>query len=260
AEILSVISGSPTDIQPVLDAVAERAARLCNAFDALIYRLDGNRLRLVAHQGPIPAPGPIGEYMRPLGRGMVSGRVVLDGRTVHVADMRAAADEVPETARQRLGSRNVLGLPLMREGIAIGAIILRRLEVQPFTDKQIHLVTTFADQAVIAIENVRLFQELQEKNQALTQANTQVTEALEQQTATSEVLKVISRSAFDLQPVLDPLIENATRLCVSGRGVVMRREGDSYQFAACYNVSSELIEFIKRHPITPDRHSITGRV
>src|SRR5262245_7342072 len=226
SEILSVISGSPTDIQPVLDAVAERAARLCNAFDALIYRLDGDRLRLVAHHGPIPAPGPIGAYTRPLGRGMVSGRVVLDGRTVHVADMRAEADEFPETAAQRIGSRTVLGVPLMREGIAIGAIILRRLEVQPFTDKQTHLVTTFADQAVIAIENVRLFKELEAKNRALTDAHAQVTESLEQQTATAEILRVISQSPTDVQPVFDTIIQSAVRLLDGFSGVITQIVGD----------------------------------
>src|SRR3989475_3232003 len=141
-----------------------------------------------------------------------------------------------------------------------GAISITRRDPGAFTPDEIALLQTFADQAVIAIENVRLFTELQEKNRALTHAHAQVTEALEQQTATAEVLKVISRSTFDLQPVLDTLIENAARLCASQRGVIMRRDGDSYHGVAFYNVSPELTDFIKRHPITPGRHSITARV
>jgi len=144
--------------------------------------------------------------------------------------------------------------------VFIGVIFVTRAEPGAFTDREVDLLQTFADQAVIAIENVRLFKELQEKNRALTHAHAQVTEALEQQTATAEVLKVISRSTFDLQPVLDTLIENAARLCASQRGVIMRRDGDSYHGVAFYNVSPELTDFIKRHPITPGRHSITARV
>jgi two-component system NtrC family sensor kinase len=197
AEILRVISRSPTDVQPVFDAVAESAARLCEAFDALIYRREGDLLRLVAHHGLIPNPGPIGEFTRPLRPGMVSGRSVLEGRTIHVADMQTEANEFPESAAGRIGSRTVLGVPLIREGVAIGTIILRRTQVQLFTQRQVALLQTFADQAVIAIENVRLFNELQDKNKALTQAHMQVTESLEQQTATGEILRVISSSPTD---------------------------------------------------------------
>src|SRR5262249_601180 len=132
--------------------------------------------------------------------------------------------------------------------------------IRPFTKKQIDLLKTFADQAVIAIENVRLFTELKEKNQALTQAHAQVSEALEQQTATSEVLKVISRSTFDLQPVLDTLIENAARLCGARRGVIFRRDGDKYHGVAFYNTAPDTIDFVRAHPISPGRHTITARV
>jgi signal transduction histidine kinase/putative methionine-R-sulfoxide reductase with GAF domain len=433
SEILRIISSSPTDVHPVFAAVAANAARLCDAFDATIFQIDTDGLRVAAHEGPIPAH-PVGQGPS-LVRGTPPGRAVLDRRTIHLTDVQAESDEYPEGSAnaRRFGHRTVLVVPLLRADEAIGAIAVRRAEVRPFNDKQIallqtfadqaviaienarlfnetkealeqqtatgdilsviassttdaqpvfetivdsahrlfrsvgtgvirydgdvlydaalrfdssrtkdavsrlfpmrpsastsvglcvlnrsavniadfespdapagvrdiakaggwrstlsvamfreeqiigvifvtraepgaftdrevDLLQTFADQAVIAIENVRLFKELQEKNRALTHAHAQVTEALEQQTATAEVLKVISRSTFDLQPVLDTLIENAARLCASQRGVIMRREGDSYHGVAFYNVSPEFTDFIKRHPITPGRHSITARV
>src|SRR5262249_34765729 len=160
AEILRVISGSPTDLQPVLDAVAERAARLCDAYDAVILRLDGGGLRPAAHYGPIP---PVGVVI-PATRNRVSGRAVVERQPVHVADAQAESAEFPEirTLAQEQGFRTILSVPLLRGDVAIGTIDLRRTEVQPFTDGQIALLKTFADQAVIAIENVRLFNETKE--------------------------------------------------------------------------------------------------
>jgi signal transduction histidine kinase/HAMP domain-containing protein len=165
SEILGVIASSPTDLQPVLDALAESAARLCEANSAQIYRADGNILRLAAYHGSLPATEEI-----PIVRSSVAGRVFLDRRSIHIDDLAAAVQtEFPaaKEAQERFGHRTLLATPLLREGIALGVIGIRRTEVRPFTDKQTALLKTFADQAVIAIENVRLFQELGEKNEQL---------------------------------------------------------------------------------------------
>ena len=165
SEILGIIASSPTDLQPVLDALAESAARLCDANGAQIYRADGNTLRLAAYHGSLPATEEI-----PIVRSSVAGRVFLDRRTIHIEDLAAEVEtEFPaaKQAQERFGYRTLLATPLLREGIALGVIGIRRTEVRPFTDKQTALLKTFADQAVIAIENVRLFQELGEKNEQL---------------------------------------------------------------------------------------------
>jgi GAF domain-containing protein len=216
---LRVISSSPTDIQPVLDAVGESAARLCEATNAVIFRMEGGLLRQVASYGGLPTSShpPAG---LPINRGRVTGRAVFERRTIHVHDLAAEENEFPEGSQdaRRDGHRTTLATPLLREGVPIGAILIRRMEVRPFTPKQIELLTTFADQAVIAIENVRLF----EAEQARTR---ELTEALEQQTATSEVLSLINSSRGELQPVFEIMLANATKLCEASYGAMWLNEG-----------------------------------
>src|SRR5215467_13873822 len=215
ADMLKVISRSTFDLQAVLKTLVESAGRLCGAYDSAIWRPDGARLLLVAHHGPIPAE------TLPLIRGTVAGRTVLDGRAFHIADLQIEDAEFPESSEnaRRWGFRSILCVPLMREGVAIGTIALRRSEVQLFTDRQAALLQTFADQAVIAIENARLFDEVQARTRELS-------EALEQQTATSEILGVMAASLTNIQPVLQAVAESACRLCEAYDSVIRLCEGE----------------------------------
>jgi GAF domain-containing protein len=243
AEILRVISIFPTDVQPVFAAVLTSAARLCDAVDATIFQVDGNGLRLVAHEGPIPST-PVGAF--PL-RGTAAGRAVLDRRTIHVPDLQAEGDEYPESRviARSYGFRTVLNVPLLRGAEAIGAISIRRTEVRPFTDRQIALLKTFAAQAVIAIENVRLFQELEARNRELS-------ESLEQQTATAEILRVISGSPTDVQPVFDAIVRSAVRLCDGFFSTAFRFDGSLVHLVAQHNFTPEaLARFKSLYPTPP---------
>ena len=196
--------------------------------------------------------------MRPT-HAYISGRAILSAAVVQIPDVDQDREYLnPDAAR--VGIRSLLAVPILRNTVPIGAIVIYGPELGPFPDKHIELLRTFADQAVIAIENVRLFTELQEKNRALTEAHAQMTEALEQQTATSEVLKVISRSTFDLQPVLDTLIENATKLCDAPYGALFRLDGEMLHVGALYHASPELTEVWQRGALRPGRDTCAGRV
>jgi GAF domain-containing protein len=223
ADVLKVISRSAFDLQTVFNTLVKSAARLCRANQANIARVADEQFQYVAAYG-FP-PGYL-EHMqarpRPIDRGSASGRAVLEGGVVHIHDVLADSEFALLDA-QKLGHfRTVVAIPLLRERTAIGALFLTRPEVEPFTQNQLELLITFADQAVIAIENTRLLNELRE--------------SLQQQTATADVLKVISQSTFDLQAVFDTLTESAARLCDANDVWLFRREGESYHWAASYGM------------------------
>ncbi|MGE5164239.1 MAG: GAF domain-containing protein, partial [Sphingobacteriales bacterium] len=243
ADVLKVISRSAFNLQTVLDTLVESAARLCNADSASIHQSQGEAYPCIASYGLSPE---FQQYLRdhPIarGRGSVLGRVVSEGKTIHVPDVLADAEHTLVEQRRLGGYRTVLGVPLRREGEAIGLIRLTRNKVQPFTDKQIELVTTFADQAVIAIENVRLFDEVQKRTRELS-------ESLDQQTATSEVLKVISSSPGELEPVFNAILANATRICEAKFANLFLYADNSFRIAAQQNAPPAYAERWRQRPI-----------
>jgi GAF domain-containing protein len=251
ADVLKAISRSTFDWQKALDALTESACRVCGAYDAVLLLRESEFLRIRSHHGPLSI-----DYEKvEISRDWVFGRSIVDRKSVHVRDLRSEEVQFPvgSDMARRMDIRTTLGVPLVREQEVIGVLGLRRTEVHSFSSKQIAMAETFADQAVIAIENARLFDEVQARTLDLQ-------ESLQQQTATADVLKVISRSAFDLQTVLDTLVESAARLCEAEMALIHRREGEQYRAAATFGFPPEFWAFMQEHPIAPGRGSIVGRV
>ena len=245
SEILRVISGSPSDIQPVVDTIARSALRLCNGHLSAVYRFDGKLIHCIAQHNwtneGLEALGRI--YPRPPSRETQAAKAILDRMVVHVPDMDDR--EVPQqslTLARALGYRSILVVPILREGESVGAIAVARAEAGPFSDSQIELLKTFADQALIAIENVRLFKAEQQRTRELS-------ELLDQQTATSEVLRIISSSPGELEPVFETALQNAVRICGAKFGNLFLREGDAFRIGATHGTPPAYVDYLRRERV-----------
>jgi two-component system, NtrC family, sensor kinase len=254
SEVLSLISRSKFELRPILQSVLHTAMPLCRAEQAVIYRPEGGRYRFAAGYSLVPDYLEIEKQTSILpGHGSIVGRAALTRQVARIDD--AWTDPLYKHKKDAKvgGVRSMIGVPLMRDGEPIGVIALARNRVEPFTDREIELVTTFADQAVVAIENVRLFEAEQQRTHELS-------ETLEQQSATADVLKVISRSSVNLETVLDTLVETVIRLCRADQVVMFRPRDDMYHLVAARGLSQEEKGFFLVHPFTPSRQTVTGRV
>ena len=252
SEVLRVISSSPGELEPVFQALLENATRICEANFGTLYLAEGEYYRAVAMHN---APAAFVEFQRRRGRFHPTPGAMLDRttRTKQVSySADAASDAILGNSAKVGGARSVVYVPMLKDDVSVGAIVIYRQEVRPFTEKQIELLTNFASQAVIAIENTRLLNELRQRTDDLT-------ESLEQQTATADVLKVISRSAFDLKIVLDTLLRSAGRLCEADMGIIARRRDDIFYRTVAYGLPDNLRHLIEDQPVELDRSSGSGR-
>jgi GAF domain-containing protein len=254
ADVLHVISSSPGDLEPVFDVMLASATRLCEAsFGTVWLHQNDGTMRMAALHGSLPEEfrenWRVGRTFKPT-PSVPAARAFHTQRPVHVVDLRdeqcyADGDPLAVPSVDIAGIRSIVAVPLIKEGVPLGALTVYRREVRPFTEKQIELVQNFSSQAVIAIDNTRLLNELRE--------------SLSQQTATADVLKVISRSTFDLQTVLQTLIESAAHLCEADQGTIAQQKGDLFFRAATYGFSDEFTQYVKNLPVEPERSSATGR-
>ena len=255
SDLLKVIAGAPSDVEPVFQGIADSAVRLCNALNSSVYRFDGELIHFLAESNFSPEAAEMTRRMFPArpSRGSATQRALFDAAIVHIPDAYADPDFRAYEWVKAIGNRSSLSVPMLRDGRPIGTITVNRAAAGPFPGRYIELLKTFADQAVIAVENARLLAELRQRTRDLE-------EALEFQTATSDVLKAISRSTVDLQPVLDTLVTTAARLCDAEMAFIFNREDDVCRVAASLGFPPEFIAFLESHPLRPGRGSITGRV
>ena len=262
AEILRVIRRSPTDVQPVFDAIVRSAVRLCDGLFSALYQFDGELLHYVAQHNYTPEALEEVHRVFPARptRALVVGRAILERAVVHIPDIELDPEWQHPALSRAIGFRSGLFVPMLRERLPIGVIVVARAEAGPFSDNEIELLKTFADQAVIAIENVRLFTELQEKNRALSAAHAQVTEALDQQTATADILRAISASPVDVQPVFEAIARNSVRLCNGVMAAVFRFDGEFMHIGALHGFSEDGEQATRRaFPTRPESRILAAR-